>query len=247
MPYAKLLKKIMEETNTTNKDIEEKSILMKKPIDRTYISKIKNGKLPAPTEEKSKIISKICEVDNKYLILEGYIDTAPKEIIEMLRTLQEMVAIAGIGAFANSVDEDILEEMIEVLREETLSEFVISILENKDYTISTYKDMFKISAENDKLNFNLGMPISFPVKDNSMFPLIPKGAKVILEIPERYVNGDIIFIREKKTKKNKLGVALIYGRNVTLVPMNKAKYKEETYFNDEILILGKIKTVITDI
>ena len=80
-----------------------------------------------------------------------------------------------------------------------------------------------------------------------MFPLIPKGAKVILEIKERYVNGDIILIREKKTKKNKLGMALIYGRNVTLVPTNKSKYKSETYFNDEILILGNIKTVITDI
>ena len=105
---------------------------------------------------------------------------------------------------------------------------------------------FQIEAENEKVVCNLSNTISFKVEDNSMYPLIKENDEVTIEIKNRYINGDIVAISIKEQKGVIIRQVVLLGKNIELIPLNK-DYKAKSYNKDSIIILGKVKKVITEI
>ena len=80
MPYTKLLNNIIADSNLSYKFIAEKCTEMGTTIDPSYISKLLSGKCNVPSEKISRALANVCGYDERLLVLEGYLDIAPKEI-----------------------------------------------------------------------------------------------------------------------------------------------------------------------
>lgn len=84
MSYSKVLKNIIADTNITQEELSNKCKELGAPISRVQINKIRNEKASAPEDKISRAIAKTCNVDDRELAIEGYLEKAPKEIIEFL-------------------------------------------------------------------------------------------------------------------------------------------------------------------
>lgn len=247
MPYYKMLKEIINKTNYTQEEIAKQCEELGVTISKSYINKIINDKLPAPTEEVSRAIAKVCNCDERLLVIEGYLDKAPKEIKQAFLSLKNTMMLYSINMFENKIDKKTINEVKEKFEEEPLADFVLELIENGNNIINMKEQGFEIEAKNEKVVCNLSNPISFKVEDNAMYPLIKENDEVTIEIKDRYINGDIIAVNVPDHKGIRIRQAVFLGRSVELVPLNK-EYEYKTY-NDkkDIIILGKVKKIITEI
>ena len=96
MPYHKLLNNIIASTNYTAQEIINKCAEKGIKMNKAYMSKLRNNKVPPPSEDVSRVISKVCDVDERFLVLEGYIDKAPKEIKEAFVSIKFMTTFVTL-------------------------------------------------------------------------------------------------------------------------------------------------------
>lgn len=246
MPYYIMLNRAVSSTNYTQEEIANKCTELGTKITRTYINKLLNNKLSAPTEEVSRAIAKVCNVDERLLVIEGYLDKAPKEIRDFIISLKSIIGLCSINFFENKVDKNSLNVLKNKLEEETLADFVIEMLKDNNNTQINDNGMFEIKTENGNIILNLAKPLSLHVKDNSMYPLIKENDKVILESQSNYSNGDVLAITLVDKKEIVIRQVVYLGKDVQLIPLNK-EYKIEFYNKNNISILGKVKKVITEI
>lgn len=246
MPYYKMLKKVVSNTNYTQEEIAKQCEELGITISKSYINKILNDKLPAPTEEVSRTIAKVCNCDERLLVLEGYLDKAPKEIKQAFLALKNIMMLYSINMLENKINKKTINEVKEKFEEEPLADFVLELIENGNIVINMKKCGFEIEAKNEQIVCNLSKPISLKVEDNSMSPLIKANDEVTIEIKDRYINGDIIAVNVPKHKGIRIRQAVFLGRSVELVPLNK-EYEHKTYNKENINILGKVKKIITEI
>ena len=247
MPYYKVLNNVIASTDYTAQQIIDECKKEGLKIDKAYMSKLRNNKVPPPSEEVSRTISKVCNVDERLLVLEGYIDKAPKEIKEAFFSIKYMTTIAALSMVENYIDENVLKEIETELNKEPLSDFIISLIENgtKDFEIS--KDKFNVNSKDDKVTFSLREPIAIPIRDNAMFPTIPANSEIIINMQQVYDDGDIVAIKRKGDEEITARMIMFKDNNqILLVPLNN-QFKKETLSKDEIIILGKIVKVIKQI
>ena len=242
MSYSKLLKKLAVESGYTSTEIIEKCKENGVNIDKSYYSKILNGKLPAPSEDYSRIFAKVLGVDERLLVLEGYLDKAPKEVVECLNKIKELATGLSLKVYKNEFDNTDLENIVNEL---STSKFIIELLNVDINTKMT--DFIKLSNKNeDDIDVTLSEVVSLPVTDNSMFPLIPEKSKITLKIEQNYQNGDVLAIKTKDFDKAIVRYVLFDNENVILTSLNK-EYETLTYNLKDIEILGKVNQVITNI
>lgn len=84
MDYAKLLSAYIEKSELSLRRIAELCNKKGFSIDHSYISKLKNGKMPPPSEELSRVLAEVLGGDPETLVIEGYIEKAPEEIKKLL-------------------------------------------------------------------------------------------------------------------------------------------------------------------
>ena len=242
MSYSKLLKKLAVESGYTSTEIIEKCKENGVNIDKSYYSKILNGKLSAPSEDYSRIFAKVLGVDERLLVLEGYLDKAPKEVVECLNKIKELMINTSLKVYENEFANLDLENIV---NEIPTSNFIIEIL---DVDISTgMTDLIKLSNKNeDDIDVTLSEIVSLPIIDNSMFPLISEKSKITLKIEQNYQNGDVLAIKTKDFDKAIVRYTLFNNENVILTSLNK-EYETLTYKLKDIEILGKVNQIITNI
>lgn len=249
MAYAKLLEKIINNTNYSNVDIANKCKELGVNVDRTYINKLLNNKSKPPKEEISRAISKVCGADERLLVLEGYIDKAPNEIVDTLKQIKFLTSVAALNLFENNFSKNnqfFLEQLKVELDSEPLADFIISILDKKATDINFADTGIEFSEKNDNYNVTLTTPIELTVTDNSMFPLVPENAHISLKIKEEYKNGEIIALRFKG--KDELLVRYIFYKDNDIMLTALNKDFEPIFCNKgDILIMGKVSKVITEI
>lgn len=251
MPYNKLLTKVIAESGYSISYIVEKCREKGKNIDKSYLSKLQNGRVPAPAEETSRIIANVCNVDERILVIEGYIDKAPKEIKEAFLSIKISTYVAALNIFENNFDTNFLKEFEEELSKEPLSEFIISLIDNKNTNIANIKniisDNFNIEKK-DEENYNVTLtePIALSISDNAMYPIIPENSKVTLLIQSKYENGDILALKIKGEEKLLARYVLFDNDNLILTTLNR-EYKKINIKKENVIVLGKIKQVITNI
>lgn len=84
MGYAKLLTDYIERSELSLRRIAELCNKKGFSIDHSYISKLKNGKMPPPSEELSRVLAEVLGGDPEILVIEGYKEKAPEEIRKLL-------------------------------------------------------------------------------------------------------------------------------------------------------------------
>lgn len=246
MPYNVLLNRIVAESGYTAKQIVEECENKGVHIDKTYFSKIQNGRIGAPREEISIAIAEMCNADARKLVLEGYLDKAPKQVKEFLLTIKNILISSSLQILNSAYDENTIKELQIQLEKEPLSDYIIEYLNNVNSFKNINQNMFNTQINQNDMNIMLTEPIGISVPDNSMFPLIQEKAKVCLKLEEKYNNGDILVIKPKNKDELLIRYALINDNEIILTPLNK-DYKKLTYNLDDIVIMGKVIKVITEI
>lgn len=258
MPYSQLLKGLIEKKRYSNKQVSKMCEKYGEPIAESYISKILKGEENiVPTEKKNEVLAKVLDVDVRLLNLEAFLDKCPEEIINFLNMARSSLFYVFTNIYNNSFTEEDFEKLSESLNEMPLADFLIKIDELKDEA--------KISKETDKLinRMENGSPktiimqlpalIGIPVDDDSMAPLIPAGSNVTLELHSDYENGEILCLQKKGEDRFFIRTCLfmkgnyLKGGKVILQPMNVQNYKIEEVNTNDIVILGKVKSIVTNI
>lgn len=263
MSYSKLLKKIVGESKYNYAQIVEECNKRGVKFDKAYISKLANGKVPPPSEEISRTIANVCETDERNLVLEGYIEKAPKEIKEAFVSIKYMTTIATLSAFENHVDKKTLKELEEQMLNEPIADFIIDLIDNKTNTnvnidknkfelqanVNVDRDKFEFEVKENEINVRLTEPIALIVKDNAMFPIIPENAEITLKLQDKYESGDILAIKIKEQEGFIVRYVLFQNNQIILTPLNNIenKYKKLIYNSEDIIILGKVIKVIKTI
>lgn len=247
MPYSRLLRKVVAESGYTSKEIIEKCREYGKKIDKAYFSKLLNGKVPPPSEELSEVIARVCNFDERNLILEGFLDKAPKEIRDAFLTIQFVGVMSATKMLQNKVPQEVLEVFRKHIEKEPLSEFVIKLTSGLEKITSlglSETEVLKLS--DNEMQLSLSNPISVPVSDNAMFPIIPENSKIILRLKEKYNNGDLIVVKAKDREDMIVRYVLFGEDKITLTSLNK-QYPVIEYKLEAISIMGEVAQVIIDL
>lgn len=258
MPYTKLLRKLLAESDYTSKYIVEECKKRGQKIDKSYFSKLINGKQPPPSEEVSKVLSKIFNVDERLLVIEGYLDKAPKEIVDAFNSIRMMGVYTTLNFFEGSLEEKMLKEAKKELEKMPISEFIIGLIDNEEKIFSATEQFFDkninglteiedINNVEDILdNFKLNEPVGLEINDNTMFPIIQLGSQVMLKYQPTYETGDILAVKVNGNNDFVIRYTFFNDNKVTLKAVDK-KIPVEIYNINDIVILGKVDKVITEI
>jgi len=158
-----------------------------------------------------------------------------------------MATISALNVFENGFDPKVITYLKEELEKEPLAQFIISLIDNKSTNINIDNQKIEFVAEEDNFNMILNNPSSLKVKDNSMYPTIPKNAEITLKIQEKYNDGDIVAIKVNNKEDFIVRYALFKNDTILLTSLNPKEFETLEYKRKEITILGKVIKVITDI
>lgn len=84
MSYTELLSEYISNAKISMRKIAEKCNERGFSIDHSYISKIRRGIKPPPSEDLSRIIAEVCGGDPEALVLEGYKEKAPDKVKSLI-------------------------------------------------------------------------------------------------------------------------------------------------------------------
>ncbi len=85
MTYAAMLDDIIKKSELSLRQISKRCEGLNLKITPSYISQLKNGKLPPPSEEVSLILAKVCGSDKQaHLVFQGYMEKAPSLVKEYM-------------------------------------------------------------------------------------------------------------------------------------------------------------------
>lgn len=244
MPFGRLLKKAVAESNKTSKEIIEECNKLGKKIDKSYFSKMLNEKVPAPSEELTRVLAKVCNFNEELLVLENYLDKAPVEIREALINLKKAFSNASLNLFDN-YPEEIKQAIENEINNEPLSTFIMNLL-NTMPKMNYNSIEEKFSMEDDILNVSIKDTLAINVSDNGMSPLIPEGAKIRTDYQKSYNFNDILAIKFKNTDKLLLRYVESKDNKYVLRALNK-EYKPQTVKKEDIIILGKVSKYIIEL
>ncbi|MDD6021389.1 MAG: S24 family peptidase [Oscillospiraceae bacterium] len=253
MPYTKLLNQLIDNSGLTVKEIAQKCTEDGVKVTPAYISTLRNDtNNRAPSETMSKAIARACGSKNEdILVVEGYIDGAPEAFKSVIEFLRESALTSMLGVFANKYTKEEISIARKAVEEMPLAGLIIAMSEGKSEISKAYGTMnikSELSDDELKTEVQLKQAIGFDVTDNSMFPTLPKGAKVTLEMCEEYKDGDILaFVNKDNTLMyRKAGFIGKDRSTVAMFPLN-TEFETKVYSTDEINIIGKVVQVIVDI
>lgn len=129
MSYADLLRRYIEESGMTLEEIAKACKERGLDIHPTYISKLRTGARPAPSNEKiSRILAEVTGGDPEALIIQGYIDRAPEAVKPILEAMDplflETLVESGEWGSYEQLFADIVRHVQSKEREETSAELM---------------------------------------------------------------------------------------------------------------------------
>ncbi len=248
MAYSKLLAKIIAETNYTQDEIAQKCCELGIKVTREQINKLVNNKSKPPKEDISRAIAKICNIDERKLVLEGYLDIAPKEVKDILETIRSYIYLSTISATSilGIKDRESITIIEDYLKNEPLADTLIEIIDAKEDSISFIENNFNMDINFLGKAISIKNPIGIDIKDNGMAPLIEEGNKIVLDFSKKCDISDIVAYKCKNDENIKVRILSKNNNTFIMIPLN-SKYNREIYSKEDITILGKVDNVIKKI
>jgi transcriptional regulator with XRE-family HTH domain len=228
MNYAEMLDAIIAESELSLRQISKLCTQFDISITPSYISQLKNGKLPPPSPEVSLALAKVCNSKNQsQLVFQGYMEKAPDVIKEYMLASSQLNRImleSLCKADNNALSKDALDYLrnMDILSTLEMSSKYISPDNTKsssdlirEITLSS-GGVSKVQAQGDMINFFLG--------DTSMSPTIP-------------VHSYMYILPTKLELLKERDIIAFYPNN-----RKQATLRRIFYSNDQILLIPEDKT-----
>ncbi len=227
MNYAEMLDAIISESELSLRQISKLCSQFDITITPSYISQLKNGKLPPPTPEVSLALAKVCNSKNQsQLVFQGYMEKAPDVIKEYMLASSELNRImleSLCKADSNSMSKESLDYLknLDVLSTLEMSSRYLDPKTNIDPSelireiILSSGGVSKVQAQGDMIHFFLG--------DTSMSPLIPVHSYIYI-LPtklELLKEKDIIALYPNNRKQATLRKIFFSNDKILLIPEDK--------------------------
>lgn len=209
MSYGKLLWQLLQEKKMTKNELAEKS-----GISKSYISKIINSNEKAPKEANSRKIANALNVDEKLLVIEGYITNAPEEIKTFVKLLREITLKFCTSVAKKKTSKELLKSLkidentlIKQMREQPIANFILDFMEMENsefFDLEQFENLLTLkSFDKDTKTLSSEMTFKIPmftilVSDDGMSPQIPINSRLDYTIQEQYNSGDIVCIQGEK-------------------------------------------------
>ena len=223
-----MLDAIISESELSLRQISKLCAQFDISITPSYISQLKNGKLPPPSPEVSLALAKVCNSKNQsQLVFQGYMEKAPDVIKEYMLAASQLNRIM-LESLCKAENSALSQESIDYLRSmDNLSALEMSSKyinpENqlspsdliREITLSS-GGVSKVQAQGDMINFFLG--------DTSMSPTIP-------------VHSYMDILPTKLELLKERDIIAFYPNN-----RKQATLRRIFYSNDKILLIPEDKT-----
>ncbi|MGH0632619.1 LexA family transcriptional regulator [Bacillus pacificus] len=227
MNYYEKLNQMIEKSNLTLKEIAEKCMLYGVSINPSYISKLRTGKQPPASDDVNIAIAKACGFEKKIedFLFEAYLEKSPEYIKNLLLEITDF--------FSNTA---------QVILETQVPPHLLPLVKAQFDQMTRY-DIVKQTLNNagtvNKVNIQPSKSIK--MTDDSMEPLIPKGATLHFEEIDEIKNGDVIVTMYDETYVVRK-VVLVENKTV-LIALKKEI--QPIIINDiNSQFLGKVTSVI---
>lgn len=257
MAYKDTLSRIIKDSGLSLREIAKRCEKKGISITPSYISQLQTGKLNPPSEEVSKAIAEVCKVDPIDLIIEGYIEKAP-EIIKYYfaicsQTVNQFLELAFnlLHPDEEQLFREKFKEKIKVSNHLANLHQLVSYLRKLqiENNVKPIKDITKALTDKFINKYTYNETNNIFMEDDSMEPLIPKGALLRfnpIEI-DKIKNSDIIIFSFFNTEKNLIRRYYSIDNKIVLIPENK-NYELISINNlEEIILTGKVTSYIADV
>ena len=252
MNYAEMLSNMIDRSKLSLRQIANRCADLDLRITPSYISQLKNGKLPPPTPEVSMILAKACDSkEQSKLIFQGYLEKAPDVIKEYMLASSQLNKIMLESLFKTQ-DMPVSEDAIAFLKEmDVLTTIEMSSKYVKEGSVDIVEGLVKtltlesggIAKEND------GEVLTMFLGDNAMAPTIPIHSflYIITTKKELLKDRDIIAFYPGNRKILTLRRVFFVQDHILLVPdeRNSQVFIISTF--DEIDYVGKVTSYKVDI
>jgi len=252
MSYAGMLDDIIKKSELSLRQISKRCAELGISITPSYVSQLRNGKLPPPSEEISLAISKVCGAKQQsHLVFQGYMEKAPAIVREYMLASSTLnkIMLESLCRATGTVSDDFkrfIEELDVLAALEMSSKFISADDPHKahalvrEIALATNKPV-KLDEQSEMINFFL--------PDTSMAPLIPIHSYVYI-LPTRkdlLKDRDIIAFYPPNSKSISLRKLFTVGGKLVLIPEDKS---HALYiFNDvsDISYIGKVVSYKADL
>lgn len=235
MNYTKLLNRLIDSSGLQLKEIAEKCNMQGENITASYMSVLKNTDGRTASENVSRAIAKACGAKfEDILVIQAYLDSAPKPIINVLSKIREMAVISTIQLFKGNLTEEDYSLLHSEIDKMSLAEFICESnqMNLKDPIFNKSTTSIALEGIN-----------STTIIDDSMEPLMAKNSKIKYELSQEIQNGDIVLYKNKINNENKFRqYMLLEADKWAFIPLNR-KYVPEILNKDDFILIGKVKEI----
>lgn len=245
-----MIKEAIEKSGLSHKLVSQECAKLGESVAPSYISKLVNGEMEAPSEKKIKVLSKILNLKEDELLLEAYLDKAPIQISQFLNYSRTAILAVTFKVIENNFSKEDFEIIKKEFDKYSLSKFLVEVQPHlAEPNVSKVDDKLKLNySKNKRIHISaeatITDPIGFKMPDDSMFPAIPKDAQFTIEIKKEYENGEILLPSIQGQERTAPRKCFFVDDKVMLCPINE-KYKSEVLPKNDVIILGKIRKVIS--
>jgi len=254
MYYAGMLDEMITDSELSLRQISRLCSEYNIAITPSYISQLKNGKLPPPTAEVSIALAKVCNSKNQAkLVFQGYMEKAPDVIKEYMLASSELNRIMLESLCKAEYDGSIPSEIIDNLKDlDIISSLELSAkyLNTTDATKKSelIKELILTSGGVTKTNFH-GEMINLFLGDTSMNATIPIHSYLYI-IPTRLdllKERDIIAFYPNNKKLATLRRVFFANDKILLMPEDKSHQIFMLDSFKEIDYIGKVVSYKVDL
>lgn len=254
MYYAEMLSQIIDESELSLRQISKMCKEFDVHITPSYISQLKNGKLPPPSPEVSLALAKVCNSKNQsLLVFQGYMEKAPEVIREYMLASSQLNRIMLESLCKSEHGETMSQEAVDYLRNlDVLSSLEMSSKYISSADAPSAKELIKeitlssggvsqMDARGDMVNMFLG--------DTSMSPSIPIHSYLYI-LPTKLdllKEKDIIAFYPNNRKQATLRKIFFTNNKILLIPEDKNQtiYMIDAF--EELDYIGKVVSYKVDL
>lgn len=246
MSYSDAMKKMIQKSGFTLQDIANKCSDAGVQITPSYLSKLQSGKQAPASEEVNIAIAKACNGDPDDLLFEAYLEKAPTLLKDFTTKLISSLKKIMINVIPDDMPKLTKQATINHINFMSDRELISMIAHDEDDPLTTLGNTY---IGKDFLAENLSIPVNpiigIPMPDDSMMPIIPKGAPLQLTSHLKFKDGDIVVV-ETPDKNILVRRFVKLGAQTALIAENR-EFESITLKRKDIKVIARVKSYLQEL